>query len=87
MANIETARLHRFGQCRSRLLIDMRTQFAFHHRIQERENFALFTADLEFDPAIGQISGPADYVEALGDLPNRPTKADALDIALVKNLK
>jgi len=37
---------------RARLLIDVRTQFALHDRIQERKNFAFGAADLKFDPAV-----------------------------------
>src|SRR5207244_7708466 len=52
MVNVEAARLHRFGQRRARLLIDVRTQFALHDRIEERKNFAFGAADLKFDAAV-----------------------------------
>ena len=87
MANVETARSHRFSQGRACLLVDMRTQLAFHHGIQERKNLAFRAGDLKFDATVRKISHPADYIEPFGKLPDRPPKPNALDIALVKNLK
>jgi hypothetical protein len=87
MANIETARFDRFGKGRARLLVDVGAQFALHHRIEEREDFAFRAADLKFNPAVRQVPNPADDVEPFGNLSNRPAKTDALDIAFVKDLK
>src|SRR2546430_14647558 len=87
MANFEAASFHRFDQRRSSLLVDVRTQFALHHRIEERENLALLAANLKFNAAIGQIADPADHIKAFGDLANGPTKPDTLHIAFVENLK
>src|SRR5207248_6547936 len=70
MANIEAARLYRFGQGRARLLVDVRAQFAFHHRIEERENFTLYPANLKLDATVRQISHPTNDIETLGDLTN-----------------
>ena len=49
--------------------------------------FAFRPGDLKFDPTVRQISDPAHDIKTLGDLPNRPSKTDTLDIAFVKDLK
>src|SRR5437879_13730646 len=87
MANIESARRHRFGQRRSGLLIDVRTQLAFHHRIEERKNLTLLTANLKLDAAVGQVSHPADHIETLGNLTTGPHEAGAWHLALLQNLR
>lgn len=68
-------------------MLDMRTQFAFHHRIQKGKDFAFDAANLKLNAAVVQISDPSDDIESFRDLPDHPAKADALDLAFVKNLK
>jgi hypothetical protein len=55
--------------------------------VEKRMHFLFLSRDLKFHPAIGQITHPALYVEALCSIANRPPKPNALHIALVKNLE
>src|ERR1043166_1618843 len=87
MANIESARFDWFGQDGARLLIDVRTQFAFHYRIHKSKDFALRAGNLHLNSAVRKIADPANHIKSFGDIPDGPPKTDPLDVAFVKNLE
>src|SRR5438270_11922867 len=87
MPNVDAARLYRFSRCRSRLSVHVRTQFALHHRVQERDHFALYASDLKLDATVRQIPDPADHIKTLGDLANGPAEANPLNVAFVEYLE
>src|ERR1700693_6181306 len=86
MANFKAVRSHGRRQRSFCLLADMGAELALHDGSEKSAHFVFLATDLEFNPAIGQVAHPAGELEALVDVPKRPTKADALHIALVKNL-
>jgi len=85
--NFKAVRGHRFFQLRFGLLANVRAQFALHDRIQKRADFIFLAIRLKLNPAISHVAHPAGELETFGNVPHRPTKADALDTALVKYLK
>jgi hypothetical protein len=68
------------------VLLNMRAQFTLANGFEERAHFMLFAGRQELDPAVRQIAHRTSHVEALGNLPDRVTKTDALDVAFVKDL-
>ncbi len=86
MANFKAVRSHRRRQRSLCLLADMGAELALHDGIEKSAHFVFLATDLKFNPAIGQVADPAGELETFGDVPYRPTKADALHIALVENL-
>jgi len=61
MVDVDKPRAFTVRPAPARLLIDVRTQFALHDRI-ENANFAFVAADLKFDAAAGS-SHPTYHIE------------------------
>ncbi len=68
------------------VLLNMSAQLALQNRFQKRAHFFVVAGNLEFYAAVAEIADKAGHVETLRDVPNRPAKANALDVAFVKNL-
>src|SRR5205814_2475432 len=86
MPDFETAEGRRVGQRRFAVFLNMSTQFALKNGFQESTNLSLIASGLKFDPSITEIAHGTGHIEARRDLLYRPTEADALDIAFVKDL-
>lgn len=86
MPNFEAAESGRIGQRRFAVLLNMSAQLAVEDRFEEGAHFLLLAGSLKFHAAVGEIADGTGNVEPLRDLPHRPAKAYALDIAFVKNL-
>lgn len=68
------------------MLLDMSAQFALQNRVEKGAQLAFFAFGKKFHAAIPQIAHRTGDVEACGDLPHGITKANSLDVALVKDL-
>src|SRR5262245_28001963 len=86
MTNLKTARDRRLGENGFGLFANMCAEVALPDRLEESSNFRFFARDLQFDPAVRQVTDPADDVEAFGYVLHRPAKTHALDAAFEKNL-
>ena len=86
MPDFEAAEGGWIGERRFGLLLNMSPKFALANRFQEGTDFVILARGQQLDAAVRQITHRTGDVESLGDLPDRITKADALDAAFVKNL-
>jgi hypothetical protein len=86
MPDFEAAEGGWIGERRFGLLLNMSPKFALANRFQEGTDFVILAGGQQLDAAVRQIAHRTGYVESLGDLPDRITKAHALDVAFVKNL-
>jgi len=68
------------------MLLNMSAQLALEDRVEKRAHFHLVAGGLEFHAAVAEIAHRAGDVEPFRDIPDRPAKAHALDIAFVKDL-
>lgn len=83
MPDFKAAEGGRVGQGSFALLLNMSTQLALENGVEKGAHFILFPRGLKLHPAVRQIPHRTGYVEALGNLPDRPTEPDTLDVALV----
>src|SRR3982751_4917522 len=72
-------------RCQSGFLLpaNVRSKLTGLDRIQKSKDFALIAAYLEFHSAVAKISHPTCDIEPGGDVANRPSKADTLNVTLV----
>jgi hypothetical protein len=87
MANVKAARSDGFLQFVFGLLVNERMEFTLRDVVEERAHLAFLASNLKFDAAIRQVADPSSYIEALGDVAQRPAKPDALHMSLVENLE
>jgi hypothetical protein len=86
MPDLKAAKGRGIRQGRFVVFPDVTAKLALEDRIKKVADFVFFARSLKLDPAVGQIAHRPGYVEALGDVPNRPAKPHALNIAFVKDL-
>ncbi len=87
MANLKTARSNRFFQFAFSLFMNMRAKFALADGIEKRARFIFLSVNLKFHATVNQVPYPAGDIETFRNVPNRPAKADTLNIAFVKYLE
>jgi hypothetical protein len=86
MPDFEAAKGGGIGQGHFVVLPDVGAELALENRVEKCAHFLFFTSGLEFDATVAEIAHRASDVEPFRDIPNRPAKADALDVAFVKDL-
>jgi len=86
MPDFETAKSWRFGQRCFAVFLNMSAELALKDRFEKSAHFFFVASRLQFHAAIGQIPHEAGHIETFRDIPHRPAKANALDIAFVKDL-
>jgi hypothetical protein len=87
MANFKTARGDGFFQSAFGLLANMRAKFALRDGVEKSAHFVVLSVNLKLDAAIGEVAHPASDIEAVRYVPNRPAKADTLNVAFIKYLE
>ena len=86
MPDFEAAKGGRIGQRRFVVLLNMSAQLALEDALEKGADFLLVASYLEFHTAVAEVAHGTGNVKTLRDVPHRPAKADALDIAFVKDL-
>jgi len=64
----------------------MSAQLALEDRFQKIAHFLFVAGRLQFHASVAQIADEAGYIKAFRDVSDRPAKANALNIAFVKDL-
>ena len=86
MPDFEAAESWRIGQGRFAVLLNMSAQLALEDGFEKGAHFFLVAGGQKFHAAVVEVADGTGHVEALRDVPHRPAKAYALDIAFVKDL-
>ena len=86
MPNFEAAKRRRIGHGRFAMLLNMSPQLALQDRFKKGAHFFFVAGRLQFHATIAEIANETGHVKTLRDVPDRPAKANALDIAFVKHL-
>ena len=68
------------------MLFNMSAQLALEDCVEKRAHFGFFANRDQLDPAIAQVPNRTSYIKTFRNVPDRPAKAHALDIAFVKDL-
>ncbi len=68
------------------LFFDVCAEFAFADCLHEGSEFVSSARDLKFNPPVGQVPHPTDYIEAFGDVFDGIAEADALHVPAEENL-
>ena len=64
----------------------MSAELALKDRFEKGAHFFFVASRLQFHAAIRQIPDKPGHIETFRDIPHRPAKANALNIAFVKDL-
>ena len=64
----------------------MSAELALKDRFEKSAHFFFVASGLQFHATVWKIADKPGYIETFRDIPDRPAKADALDIAFVKDL-
>ena len=64
----------------------MSAQLALEDRFQKIAYFLFVAGRLQFHSSVAQVPDEAGYIKTFRNVPNGPAKANALDIAFVKDL-
>ena len=64
----------------------MSAELALKDRFEKSAQFFFVPGSLQFDATVWKITDKPRHIETFRDIPHRPAKADALDIAFVKHL-
>ena len=86
MPDFEAAKGGRIRQRRFAVLLNMSAQLALENGLEEGANFLLIAGGVEFHAPVAEVAHGTGNVKTLRDIPHRPAKAHALDIAFVKDL-
>ena len=86
MPDFEAAKGGRIGQRRFVVLLNMSAQLALEDGLKKGAHFFLVSGSQKFHAAVVEVTDGTGQVEPLRDVPHRPAKAYALDIAFVKDL-
>jgi len=68
------------------MLLNMSSQLALEDSLEKGADFLLVAGGLKFHAAVAEVAHRTGNVKTLRNVPYRPAKAHALDIAFVKDL-
>src|SRR5256714_8867831 len=86
MPDFEAAKGGGIGRRRFAVLLNMSAQLALEDGFEKGAHFLLVADGLELDAAVAEIAHGTGHVKTLRDVPYRPAKTHALDVAFVKDL-